>query len=156
MIMNSSSHRCVILAAFSALSTGCYAYLPPPQTAQPLVGAEVQATLSDSGAVVLASKVGPQVDQLRGRVISEQPGTLTLAMDEAVQRDGNGVAWKHESLEVPRPLIEKVEVRQFSPSRTALWGGLFAVAMITIERGFLHSGGANAPGSTQTGTPGAK
>lgn len=154
--MHSSFRKSLVLAAAAALSAGCYAYLPPPQAARPLVGSDVQATLTDSGAVVLAAKVGPQVEQLRGRVIAEQPGVLTLAMDEAVQRDGNGVAWKHESLEVPRPLIQKVEVREFSPSRTALWGGLFAVAMVTIERGFLHSGGSNAPGTSQTGTPGAK
>ena len=145
-----------MLAVVSALSAGCYAYLPPATGAKPLVGQSVQATLTDSGAVVLAPRIGPQVDQLRGQVVADQPATLALAMDETVLRDGNGTTWKHEVIEVPRPLIDKVEVKQFSPSRTALFAGLVSVAMVAIERGFLHSGGANAAGTTQTGTPGAK
>lgn len=153
--MKNPSHRWIAIAA-CILTAGCYAYLPPAPAARPLVGQDVQATLTDSGAVVLAPRIGLQVDQLRGRVVSDQQATIALAMDETVQRDGNGITWKHEVIEVPRPLIDKVEVKQFSPSRTALFGGLLTVAMVTIERGFLHSGGANAPGTSQTGTPGAK
>ncbi|HVX39977.1 MAG TPA: hypothetical protein VHB25_10425 [Gemmatimonadaceae bacterium] len=156
MMMNSSIRCLAAGLAVSFACAGCYAYLPPDPPSQPLVGRTIEATLTDSGAVVLTAKIGPQVAQVRGRVLSVQPGAISLAMDETVQRDGDGTPWKHEVIEVPRPLIDAVAVKQFSPSRTVLFTALTSVVMVAIERGFLHSGGANAPGTAQTGTPGAK
>lgn len=134
-----------------AIQSGCYAYLRPDTG--PLVGREVQATLTDSGTALLAAKIGPSVDQLRGRVLSENPAAFALALDEAVRRDGTGMPWRKEVVNVPRPLIATIEVRQFSATRTTLFGAITAVALIAVERGFLRGGGSNAPGSSQTGTP---
>ena len=49
--------------------------------------------------------------------------------------------------------MRQVEVRQFSPSRTALFATLASVIFITVERGFLKGGGANAAGTSQSGLP---
>jgi hypothetical protein len=143
------------LAFVAALAAGgCYAYVQPAPG--PLVGRPVQATLTDSGAVVLAGRIGPSVESLRGNVVSEDTRKISLAVDEATRRDGTGTSWKHEVVDVPRPLVQQVEVRQFSPSRTALFATLASVVFITVERGFLRGGGANAAGTAQTGLPGGR
>jgi hypothetical protein len=145
--------RPLLFAAAAIGNAGCYAYVAPPPRADSLVGRAVQATLTDSGAVVLAPRIGPAVEQVRGRIVRESAGVVTLAMDETVQRDGLGTTWKQEQVDVPRPLVRLFEVRAFSPSRTALFGAITSLALFAAERGFLHGGGSNAPGTGQTGTP---
>lgn len=141
-----------LLTTLTTLATaGCYAYVEPAPG--PLIGRPVQATLTDSGAVVLAARIGPAVEYLRGSVVSEDQRQISMAVDEATLRDGTGTSWKHEVVDVPRPLMRAVEVRQFSPTRTALFAGIASIVFITVERGFLKGGGANASGSSQTGVP---
>jgi hypothetical protein len=147
------SNPCILaLGLVAALGAGgCYAYVEPSPGS--LIGRPVQATLTDSGAVVLAARIGPAVEFLRGSVVSEDTRKISLAIDEATFRDGTGTSWKHEVVDVPRPLMSQVEVRQFSPTRTALFATITSVVFITLERGFLKGGGANASGMTQTGLP---
>ncbi len=77
------------LVVAGALVSGCYAYNTPHLgESERLTGRQVQATLTDSGSVVLAAKVGPAVEQLRGSVVAEDLTSLSVAMDESVHRDG--------------------------------------------------------------------
>ena len=136
------------------LASGCYAYVAPgPSQSQSLTGRQVQATLTDSGSVIMAVKVGPAVEQLRGSIVAEDPSSVSFAMDESVFRDGTGTPWKKEVVQVPRPLIREIDVRGFSPTRTLLFAFLTTTALLSVEQGFLKHGGANAPGTSQTGTP---
>jgi hypothetical protein len=142
------------LAVAGALATGCYAYnAPSPAQSERLTGRQVQATLTDSGSVVLAAKVGPAVEQLRGSVVAEDLTSLSVAMDESVHRDGTGAPWRQEVVQVPRPLIREVDIRSFSPSRTLFAAFLTSAALFALERGFVKNGGSNAAGTAQTGTP---
>lgn len=148
------SGRVLWITAAAVLATGCYAYVSPGTSDMSvLTGRQVQATLTDSGSVVMASKVGPAVEQLRGSVVSVDPTFVSFAMDESVRRDGTGAPWRRELVEVPRPLIQQIDVRGFSPTRTALAAFLTTTALLAVERGFLKSGGSNAPGTSQSGTP---
>jgi hypothetical protein len=149
--MKSNSRILALGLAATLGGGGCYAYVEPAPG--PLIGRPVQATLTDSGAVVLAARIGPAVEFLRGSVVSEDARQISLSLDEATHRDGTGMSWRHEVVDVPRPLVRQVEVRQFSPTRTALFATIASVVFITVERGFLKGGGANAAGSSQTGVP---
>lgn len=143
----------VVLAA-GVVASGCYAYnTPNMHDYETLTGRQVQATLTDSGSVVLAAKVGPSVEQLRGSIVAEDLTSLSFAMDESVHRDGTGAPWRQEVVLVPRPLIRQIDVRAFSPTRTAFAAFLTSVVLFGVERGFLKGGGANASGTGQTGTP---
>jgi hypothetical protein len=145
------------LVVAGALASGCYAYNSPHLgESERLTGRQVQATLTDSGSVVLAAKVGPAVEQLRGSVVAEDLTSLSVAMDESVHRDGTGAPWRQEVVQVPRPLIREIDIRGFSPSRTLFAAFLTSVALVAVEKGFLHGGGANAAGTAQTGTPVAR
>jgi hypothetical protein len=139
------------------LASGCYAYTTPHLgESERLTGRQVQATLTDSGSVVLAAKVGPAVEQLRGSVVAEDLTSLSVAMDESVHRDGTGAPWRQEVVLVPRPLIREIDIRGFSPSRTLFAAFLTSAALLAVEKGFLKNGGANAAGTGQTGTPVAR
>ena len=100
------------LVVAGALASGCYAYTTPHLgESERLTGRQVQATLTDSGSVVLAAKVGPAVEQLRGSVVAEDLTSLSVAMDESVHRDGTGAPWRQEVVLVPRPLIREIDIR---------------------------------------------
>src|SRR5262252_453604 len=146
--------RIATATAAAFLASGCYAYVAPSANqAERLTGRQVQATLTDSGSVVMAEKVGPAVEQLRGSVVAEDLTSLSVAMDESVHRDGTGAPWRQEVIQVPRPLIREVDVRGFSPTRTLFAAFLTSAALFAVEKGFLKSGGSNAAGTAQTGTP---
>jgi hypothetical protein len=149
--------RVATMVVAGVLGSGCYAYTAPhPSESEHLTGRQVQATLTDSGSVVLAAKVGPAVEQLRGSVVAEDLTSLSVAMDESVHRDGPGAPWRQEVVQVPRPLIREIDIRGFSPSRTLFAAFLTSAALIAVEKGFLKNGGANAAGTAQTGTPVAR
>jgi len=141
------------LGFVSALASACYAYAAPGSGDTRLTGRQVQATLTDSGSVVMAAKVGPAVEQLRGNVVAEDLYSVSFSMDESVHRDGTGAPWRQEVVQVPRPLIRQIDVRGFSPTRTVLAAFLTTTALLAVERGFLKGGGANAGGTSQSGTP---
>ena len=152
--INGTSRRLVALALAGAAASGCYAYAAPGSgDTRGLTGRQVQATLTDSGSVVMAAKVGPAVEQLRGSVVAEDLSSVSFSMEESVHRDGTGAPWRQEVVQVPRPLIRQIDVRGFSPTRTALAAFLTTTALLAVERGFLKGGGANAAGTSQTGTP---
>jgi hypothetical protein len=153
MTVNRIPHAAAVVVA-GMFASGCYAYTTPHLAeSEHLTGRQVQATLTDSGSVILAAKVGPAIEQLRGSVVAEDLMTLSVAMDESVRRDGTGAPWKQEVVQVPRPLISQIDIRGFSPSRTLFAAFLTSVALIAVEKGFLKNGGANAAGTAQTGTP---
>src|SRR5262249_50996810 len=149
--------RAAAAVVASVLGSGCYAYTTPHVgDVEHLTGRQVQATLTDSGSVVMAAKVGPAVEQLRGSIVAEDLTSLSFAMDESVRRDGTGAPWRQEVVQVPRPLIREIDIRGFSPTRTLFAAFLTSVALVAVEKGFLKGGGSNAAGTAQTGTPGAR
>ena len=148
-----TGRRTAAIALASAVASGCYAYSAPGSGETRLMGRQVQATLTDSGSVVMAAKVGPAVEQLRGSVVAQDLNSVSFSMDESVHRDGTGAPWRQEVVQVPRPLIRQIDVRAFSPTRTALAALLTTTALLAVERGFLKNGGANAAGTSQSGTP---
>src|SRR5215467_13498976 len=153
MIVKRSLRVTTIMVA-GVLVSGCYAYNTPHLgESEHLTGRQVQATLTDSGSVVMAAKVGPAVEQLRGSVVAEDLTSLSVAMDESVRRDGTGAPWRQEVVQVPRPLIREIDIRGFSPTRTLFAAFLTSAALIAVEKGFLKNGGSNAAGTAQTGTP---
>ena len=135
---------------------GCYAYVAPRTASTPsasIVGRSAEVTLTDSGAVVLAPRIGRAVEHIRGNVVSDNPSAIGLAVEQTIDRDGVETTWKHERVEIPHSLSRAVTVRQFSPSRTILFSGILSIALFAIEQGF-RGGGANAPGpSPRNGPP---
>lgn len=147
--MSRLEHQIVaaLLAVATAGGTACYGYYPPA-TAN-LAGRDIQISLTDSGAVVLAPKIGSGIESVDGKVLADTVSHLMLSVMGTQRRDGLENTWKGEPLDIPRSLVAGVMERRFSRARTALFVVATTIAMIAVKQAFGGAGGANAPGNTQ-------
>lgn len=126
------------------LGAGCYGLYPV--TGAPPNGHEIELTLTDSGSVVLAGRIGQGVTAVSGRVAGDSAGAILLAMTNTRTRDGGEVGWKGERLAVSRALVANMGERKFSRARTTLFGGALAVALVALRQGFGGTG-SSSPGN---------
>ena len=145
------------LAPFVCLlgGIGCYAYIPATP-GRPLTNQEIQLSLTDSGAVILAPFVGPSIATVDGRLVRDSADTYLLNVTQTARRDGTETEWRGERLVVPRSLVNTVSTRQVSRGRTLLFSAITTGALLAIAEAFVGSGGATVPGGTPTGPPGGK
>lgn len=140
-----------LLAATMAASIGCYGYTTPPPGAS-LAGSEAQLWLSDSGAVVLASAIGPAAESVMGRVVSDSDAIYVVALATVRRRDGEETSWRGERVSIPRILVIDSGTRRFSLSRTALFSGLVSASLLAARQAFQGRGsGAGGGGVTHGG-----
>jgi hypothetical protein len=133
------------IAASVVLLSGCYGYVAPG-TGSSLVGSEAQLQLSDSGAVVLASKIGPAAQSITGRVVTDSGAAYVVSVASVRQRDGNETLWHGEHVLVDRALVMNAGTRRFSPSRTAFFSGIVSVGLLAARQAFLGHGSGGGGG----------
>jgi len=119
-------------APLLGLVSGCYGYYPISESGP--AGRDVQMTLTDSGAVVLARQVGPFADELNGRLVSMSGNDYVLAMSSVHQRDGNETSWRGERVAVPRPLVARLE------EALALRAAAIGARIVLLEGGLQSCG----------------
>jgi hypothetical protein len=108
--------------------------------------------LSDSGAVVLASTIGPAAESVVGRIVSDSGSAYVVAIMLVRRRDGDETSWRGEQVVVPRSLVTEAGQRRFSPSRTALFGGLVSATLVAARLAFQgHGSGGGGGGVGQSG-----
>jgi hypothetical protein len=149
------AHRYLVLA-FAGLpaalgTTSCYSYYPARDPAL-LVGGRASLALTDSGSVVLASKVGPGVIALDGTFAGDSGGNYLLYMAVARQRNGTETDWKGERVLVPRALVASLDQREFSASRSIFAAMLAAAGLIGITAA-LRGKGENTGTANGGGVP---
>jgi len=137
------------LAAIAAASVvglcGCYGYIAPPHGSS-LVGSDAQLRLSDSGAVVLASKIGPSAESITGRVLTDSASSYIVALSSVRRRDGDESVWRGERILVDRSLVTEAGMRRFSPSRTALFSGIVSAGLVAARVAFQGHGSGGGGG----------
>jgi len=134
----------VVLAACLA-SGACYGYVAPPQGAS-LVGRETQLELTDSGAVVLASTIGPAATAIVGRLMSDTGSVYVISLSSVRQRSGEETTWRGEHVAVPHALVMSADTKRFSLPRTALFSGVVSVGLIAARQAFHGLGSAGGGG----------
>jgi hypothetical protein len=139
------------LLAFQALA--CYGYYPPQTTN--LTQHEVRLVLTDSGSVIMSPKIGQGTEAMDGTLLSETGGVYRLGVVQVVRRDGQFTEWKGEPVDVAAPLVATVEEKRFSRTRTAVFVGASAIALVALKAAFNGPGGATVPGNTPQGPGGA-
>lgn len=140
--------RIIASIGLTALAANaCYGYYPP--TGADLTGREVRVSLTDSGTVVLAPKVGNGIQLIDGRIVSDTDSHFLLSVMGTQRRDGIENSWKGERIDISRSLTADVAERRFSRARTALFVTVTTIAFLAIKQAFGGAGGANAPGNTQ-------
>ncbi len=134
------------IAASVVALCGCYGYVPPTPGSS-LVGSEAQLWLSDSGAVVLASKIGPSAESITGRIVTDStPSSYVVSVAAVRQRSGNETLWHGEHVVVDRTLITQAGTRRFSPSRTVFFSGIVSVGLLAARQAFLGRGSGGGGG----------
>ncbi|MBL0937343.1 MAG: hypothetical protein IBJ03_00500 [Gemmatimonadaceae bacterium] len=127
--MNLRFSRLLIL--LTAVSTSaCYSYVPVATAPAP--GTEVALLVSDRGRVELGERVGPEMDQLRGTLVSSSESAVTLRMREAVSLRRVSTTWTGESLTVSPSLLAGVRVKQLDRGRSLLMAGGVTAAVIAF------------------------
>ena len=146
--------RVSTLIAAACLSAGCYNY-GPLATPSPEPGTYVAVTLTDAGAVDLASYLGPNVFVVRGRYVADAAQGVLVSVSSVELVRGDQVDWKGEQVTLPNSAIASVQVRQLSKRRSALLVGVGLTGLVATTAAFALSGGANSAGAPG-GMPGKK
>jgi hypothetical protein len=110
-----------LLALCALCTAACYEYLPA-RSATSLVGRRVQLSLTDSGAVVLASRIGPSVDAIEGDLLADSAGAYLVGVALTRARSGAETDWRGERLAVAHSLVASFAERRFSRSRSTFAG----------------------------------
>ena len=135
------------LAAVTALSgTGCYGYYQPVNSN--LTGHQIQLSLTDSGAVVLAPQVGLGIESVDGKLVTDSAARYIVSVSGIRRRDGIEADWRGEPVYIPHALVSSVMERRFSRARTTLFAVATTIALATVKHAFGGAGGATAPGGS--------
>lgn len=146
-------HRATPLLVLSALCTGaCYEYLPASSPAA-LLGQRVMVSLTDSGSVALASRVGPSVQMLEGTLLADSAGVYALSVMATRARDGAETDWRGERVTIPHPLVGSFAERRFSRSRSTFAGALMSAGVVAVTVGLRGSGSSTGGGVPTPGHP---
>ncbi len=116
-------------------AAGCSSYAP--LTSAPVPGADVALLLTDRGRAAIGDRVGPEMDQLRGRVVALTADSVTIAIAETVTLRGVSAKWSDEQFVLHRDNIGSVRTRTFSRARSSILAGTIGAATTV----FIVSGG---------------
>jgi hypothetical protein len=137
------------LTLCALLATGCYEYLPARNTGT-LLGQRVQLALTDSGAVVMAARIGPSIETVEGDLLADSAGSYVLAVTQTRTRGGAESDWRGEHVVIAHPLVSSFAERRFSRSRSTFAGALMSAGVVAITVGLRgngnSSGGVPTPG----------
>lgn len=133
--------RLTCVTLFLPLLAGCYAYHPVTSSTPADARDQIRLTLTDSGAVTLASQLGPATEEVSGRVVTDSGGAYVMSVLGTRRRGGAESDWKGERVTVPRILVAHAEERRFSVKRTALASVAVLAAAIGAREAFWGPGG---------------
>jgi len=91
-------------------------------------------TLTDLGTATLASELGPSVEVVGGRLLSDSADAYVLALSESRKRNGMEIDWRGEQVSISKSLVANVQLRRFSRARTGLLTGGLVAALFVAQR----------------------
>lgn len=102
----------------------------------------VAVTLTGAGSEELSRYIGPDVGVVRGRFQSVGEQGLTLSVTQVELHRGDVLAWRGETVIVPRVFVSSVEQRHVSGGRTVLLVSASLAGLIVTYHAL--SSGSNA------------
>ena len=142
-----SSISLIVLATATALGgTGCYGYYQPVNS--DLAGHQIQLSITDSGAVILAPQIGFGIESVDGKLVTDSAARYVVSVSGIRRRDGIEADWRGEPVYIPHALVSAVMERRFSRARTTLFAVATTIAMVSVKHAFGGAGGATAPGGS--------
>src|SRR2546425_4084783 len=129
-----------VFAFLAACCTaGCY-YYQPLATPDPVPGTYLAATLTDTGADHLSRTIGPDVREVRGRLVTSDDQGLTVAVLGVSLHHGQNVTWKGEHVTLSREYLAGLEKRYLSRGRTLLVASALVLGAVTTYKVFQGIG----------------
>ena len=141
------ARRCIVIPIVIA-ATGCF-YYQPLATPAPQPGTYIQVMLTDSGTNHFWGYLGPDVGNLRGRLVTASPQVLALSVTSVEQRHGQILGWKGETVTLGREYVATMQERHVSGGRTVLLASgavVGFVAMITAVANLAAGSGGGGGG----------
>ncbi len=127
------------------LNAACY-YYQPLQAPAPQPGTYLQVLLTDSGTSHFWPYLGPDVGDLRGRLVTADHQALALSVESVEQRHGQVLSWKGETVTLGREYVAHMNERHLSKSRTFLIAAGSVAAFLTAITTFTNLGIGSAGG----------
>jgi len=134
------------------LVAGCYA-LQPVRGAAPETGTTMAFDVTDAGRVELATSMGPEIDQIEGRLLNAANGEYVVSVSSVRYLRGGHQAWTGERVGIKKEYVARTYERRFSKGRTlALSAAMAGPGALAFGFGLGWFGGeGTAP--VDTGNP---
>jgi hypothetical protein len=127
------------------VANACYTAVPLT-TQDPPRGTDLIATLTDAGAIQMASVLGPKSTGVTGKYLGQSGDSVFLGVSAVLQQNGNEVFWQGERVGVPRSIIATLRERKASTAKSALIVGALVAVLVGITS-IVSSGSAGNQGS---------
>jgi len=117
---------------------------------EPAPGVEFQFELNDQGRIAVAKSLGPEVKDVAGALVSQNPTALVLAVRDVTYLKGETIHMQGEQVTINRDQVQSVTEKRFSLGRSAILTAAIVVAVgVFIGTKSLSGFG----GSSSDGTP---
>ena len=140
--------------ALGALTLGCYTLQPTVGVTSDL-GVRVAFDINDVGRVALGGAMGPEIDQIEGRLVERSADDYMVAVSGVRLLRGGYQVWSGERVRINSSYVKSSYVRKFSRTRSAILGSVLAGGFVAfmVSRGLIGAGDPSdhPPGDT-TGT----
>lgn len=127
------------------LLAGCYT-LQPARGVTPELGTRVAFDVNDAGRLALGGSMGPEIDQVEGKLLERTADEYVLAVSSVRYiRGGGHQTWTGESVRIKSDHVATVYTRQFSKPRTIALAAAGGGALAFIVTQSLIGRGQDAP-----------
>lgn len=141
-----SRERAALMAVLIATGA-CYRYQPVAETA-PALGGAVRVSLTPEGTTQIASRLGPRIVQLEGRIAQVHADTVVLKVTTARSADLVESYFDGDTVSLPRGAVSAMEQRKLAVGPTAVVGGMLVGGAVL---GATALGGDNGNGTRPPG-----
>src|SRR6266487_5975815 len=93
----------IAVALAGIIGIGCFGYYRP--ITPDLAGRRVQLSLTDSGAVVLAPRLGNGIESVDGTLTADSAAQYAVSVLSTKRRDGQENDWRGEPVLIPHSLV---------------------------------------------------
>lgn len=126
--------------AAAALLAGCYT-LQPTGTVNADVGTRVAFDVNDQGRVALGGSMGPEIDQIEGRLVQRDTSDYVVAVTAVHLLRGGEQIWTGEQVHIKSAYVNQIYTRQFNSGRTIVLSAIGIAAVGLFVTRSLNPGG---------------
>lgn len=136
-------------ALLGVAAMSCMRYSEMPTGNALLPGRDVRISLNSQGSTELASRLGPSVRTLYGKLRSSDSTSVTLALARTTLADGTDAPWSGEVVTIPTSDITVTEERKVDAAKTTGLLVLVSGGIIGLTLALGHGGSSTGANSVQ-------